>query len=115
MQLLALLDGSRSRREIQADYLRSTGQQIREQDLEALLTELGDTGFLAGPAFERFYAARLAEYRAAPTRPLRDPNGYVIELTARTASHDRAMDPARNRARAILNEWQAGKPKEQGL
>jgi catechol 2,3-dioxygenase-like lactoylglutathione lyase family enzyme len=37
----------------------------------------------------------------------RDPNGYVIELTAKTADHDRGMDPARNRARAILDEWQA--------
>lgn len=39
----------------------------------------------------------------------RDPNGYVIELTARMPNHDQAMDPARNRARAILDEWQATK------
>ncbi len=42
---------------------------------------------------------------------IRDPDGYVIELTARTASHDRAMDPTKNRARDILNQWQASKPK----
>jgi catechol 2,3-dioxygenase-like lactoylglutathione lyase family enzyme len=35
----------------------------------------------------------------------RDPNGYVIELTAKRPNHDAAMDPARNRARAILDEW----------
>ena len=39
----------------------------------------------------------------------RDPNGYVIELTAKMANHDRAMDPATNRARAKLDEWQVGK------
>lgn len=39
----------------------------------------------------------------------RDPNGYVIELTARTDDHDRAMDPAQNRAREILDRWQADK------
>jgi catechol 2,3-dioxygenase-like lactoylglutathione lyase family enzyme len=39
----------------------------------------------------------------------RDPNGYVIELTARTATHDAAMDPARNGARAKLAAWQAAK------
>jgi len=39
----------------------------------------------------------------------RDPNGYVIELTARQPNHDRAMDPATNDARAILDRWQAGK------
>ncbi len=39
----------------------------------------------------------------------RDPNGYVIELTARLPEHDRAMNPDTNRARAILDRWQAGK------
>jgi catechol 2,3-dioxygenase-like lactoylglutathione lyase family enzyme len=39
----------------------------------------------------------------------RDPNGYVIELTAKMANHDQAMDPAKNRARAILDGWQTAK------
>jgi catechol-2,3-dioxygenase len=39
----------------------------------------------------------------------RDPNGYVIELTAKMANHDAAMDPARNDARAILDGWQRAK------
>jgi catechol 2,3-dioxygenase-like lactoylglutathione lyase family enzyme len=39
----------------------------------------------------------------------RDPNGYVIELTARTAEHARLMDPATNGARGILQRWQAAK------
>ncbi len=39
----------------------------------------------------------------------RDPNGYVIELAAKTAGHDEALDPATNGARRILDEWQAGK------
>jgi catechol 2,3-dioxygenase-like lactoylglutathione lyase family enzyme len=39
----------------------------------------------------------------------RDPNGYVIELTAKRPNHDEAMDPARNGARAKLDAWQAGK------
>ena len=40
----------------------------------------------------------------------RDPNGYVIELTAKLPGHDRAMDPATNGARSKLDKWQAGKP-----
>ena len=40
----------------------------------------------------------------------RDPNGYVIELTAKTPEHDRMMDPAANDARALLDRWQAVKP-----
>jgi len=39
----------------------------------------------------------------------RDPNGYVIELTAKTPSHAEATDPKRNSARAKLDRWQARK------
>ena len=39
----------------------------------------------------------------------RDPNGYVIELTAKAPEHARLMDPATNGARAILDDWQANK------
>ncbi|MCC7272850.1 MAG: VOC family protein [Alphaproteobacteria bacterium] len=39
----------------------------------------------------------------------RDPNGYVIELTARRPGHDAAMDPAGGAARATLDAWQAAK------
>jgi catechol-2,3-dioxygenase len=39
----------------------------------------------------------------------RDPNGYVIELTAKKPGHDQAMDPKINQARAKLDRWQAGK------
>ena len=41
----------------------------------------------------------------------RDPNGYVIELTAKRPHHDTATDPAANEARAKLDRWQADKPK----
>jgi len=39
----------------------------------------------------------------------RDPNGYVIELTAKMPDHAQATDPARNGARAKLDRWQAAK------
>ena len=39
----------------------------------------------------------------------RDPNGYVIELTARLPNHADATDPSKNRARAMLDGWQATK------
>jgi len=41
----------------------------------------------------------------------RDPNGYVIELAAKVAGRESAMDPKTNRAREILDDWQAGKRK----
>jgi catechol 2,3-dioxygenase-like lactoylglutathione lyase family enzyme len=39
----------------------------------------------------------------------RDPNGYVVELTAKKEGHAAAMNPALNDARAKLERWQAGK------
>jgi catechol-2,3-dioxygenase len=39
----------------------------------------------------------------------RDPNGYVVELTAKMPGHDAMMNPATNHARDILNQWQAAK------
>ncbi len=39
----------------------------------------------------------------------RDPNGYVVELTAKAADHAQQMDPATNGARAKLDGWQAEK------
>jgi catechol 2,3-dioxygenase-like lactoylglutathione lyase family enzyme len=39
----------------------------------------------------------------------RDPNGYVIELTAKRNDHDVKMNPAHNDARVKLEAWQAAK------
>ena len=39
----------------------------------------------------------------------RDPNGYVIELTAKRPGHDAAMNPDQNGARTKLDRWQASK------
>ena len=39
----------------------------------------------------------------------RDPNGYVIELTAKTGDHARHMDPATNGAREKLDRWEREK------
>ena len=39
----------------------------------------------------------------------RDPNGYVIELTAKRENHDEGMDPALTKPHDRLREWQASK------
>ncbi|MBL27165.1 MAG: lactoylglutathione lyase [Rhodospirillaceae bacterium] len=39
----------------------------------------------------------------------RDPNGYVIELTAKKPGHDAAMDPSTSGARTALDAWQQTK------
>jgi len=43
----------------------------------------------------------------------RDPNGYVIELTAKRENHDTEMDPATNEARAKLDQWQQAKSRSE--
>jgi len=39
----------------------------------------------------------------------RDPNGYIVELTAKQPHHAEATNREVNRARAMLDEWQAQK------
>ncbi len=39
----------------------------------------------------------------------RDPNGYVIELCAKKAGHDAAMDPVHNGALEKLQRWTAAR------
>jgi catechol 2,3-dioxygenase-like lactoylglutathione lyase family enzyme len=51
----------------------------------------------------------ISDHRFIDSIYFRDPNGYVIELTAKRPSHDREMDPAVNGARTKLDEWQAAK------
>lgn len=51
----------------------------------------------------------IADHEFIDSIYFRDPNGYVIELTARREDHATRMDPARNGARARLDAWQAAK------
>ncbi|HEX7384060.1 MAG TPA: VOC family protein [Burkholderiaceae bacterium] len=51
----------------------------------------------------------ISDHRFIDSIYFRDPNGYVIELTAKRTEHDAAMDPATNGARAELDRWQAAK------
>ena len=41
----------------------------------------------------------------------RDPNGYVIELTAKMPGHDAEMNPAANGARDKLDRWTVARQK----
>jgi len=54
--------------------------------------------------------ARAADHHMVESIYFRDPNGYVIELTAKTPKHDDHMDPTKNGARAELARWQRDKP-----
>ena len=46
---------------------------------------------------------------------LRDPNGYVVELTGKRPDHDKLMDPKKNRARRHLDNWQSDRTGKRGV
>jgi catechol 2,3-dioxygenase-like lactoylglutathione lyase family enzyme len=50
-----------------------------------------------------------ADHKFIDSIYFRDPNGYVIELTARRENHDEAMDPSKNACREVLDRWQRAK------
>ena len=54
----------------------------------------------------------ISDHRFIHSIYFRDPNGYVIELTAKLPNHDTAMDPATNGARRVLESWQREKRAE---
>ena len=54
----------------------------------------------------------ISDHRFIDSIYFRDPNGYVIELTAKRANHDAAMNPATNKARQMLDAWQDQKQRQ---
>jgi catechol 2,3-dioxygenase-like lactoylglutathione lyase family enzyme len=49
------------------------------------------------------------DHRFVRSINFRDPNGYVIELTASTGKHGEMMDPAISKPHEALGRWQAEK------
>ena len=52
----------------------------------------------------------IADHEMLDSIYLRDPNGYVIELTAKRPDHDELLESATTSARAHLDSWQRAKP-----
>ena len=52
----------------------------------------------------------VADHRFIDSIYFRDPNGYVIELTAKRPGHDAQIEDTRRTARAALDTWQRSKP-----
>ena len=69
-----------------------------------VLLEMFETGKKAGMEIRG-----ISDHEFIDSIYFRDPNGYVVELTAKRPNHDAAMDPATNGARAKLDAWQAEK------
>jgi catechol 2,3-dioxygenase-like lactoylglutathione lyase family enzyme len=74
--------------EVERDVLEPMMAKARERGIET--RGISDHGFIDSIYF-------------------RDPNGYVIELTAKRPGQDGVMDPATNDARGLLDRWQQDK------
>ena len=82
----------------QADYDLHIALEVERSDLEPLLQR----GKAAGVD-----TRGIADHTFIDSIYFRDPNGYVIELTAKRSNHDTTLNPTD--ARDMLDRWQAGK------
>lgn len=67
--LLALLDGTRTLREIQVDLMRLTGELVMSDQIEGLLEQLDECLLLENERFREALAAAIEDYRKSPFRP----------------------------------------------
>ncbi len=84
----------------QRDYDLHIALEVDRSELEPML----ERGKAAG-----IETRGISDHAFIDSIYFRDPNGYVIELTAKRPHHDEAMDPNRNGARSLLERWQQSK------
>jgi catechol 2,3-dioxygenase-like lactoylglutathione lyase family enzyme len=84
----------------QADYDLHIALEVEYADLQRMFEE--------GP--KRGIETRgISDHHFIHSIYFRDPNGYVIELTAKLPNHAEATDATKNDARGKLERWQASK------
>jgi catechol 2,3-dioxygenase-like lactoylglutathione lyase family enzyme len=84
----------------QHDYDLHIALEVDQPALEAMLAKGKEQGI---------ETRGISDHEFIHSIYFRDPNGYVVELTAKMPGHDQAMDPDANGARAKLDKWQAAK------
>ena len=84
----------------QHDYDLHIALEVSQADLERM--------FAKGKA-EGVETRGISDHRIINSIYFRDPNGYVVELTAKTPSHDEAMNKGHENADQALKAWQARK------
>lgn len=77
--VLSLMDGTRTRLEIQSEFAAGVGQALSADVLDKLLEHLQQAHLLEGDAFETYYQSRQEEYRQSPTRPMPHASQLGIE------------------------------------
>jgi catechol 2,3-dioxygenase-like lactoylglutathione lyase family enzyme len=85
----------------QHDYDLHIALEVARDELQPML----DKGRRLG-----IEARGIADHAFIDSVYFRDPNGYIVELTAKQPNHADAMDPTKNHARERLATWQSRKP-----
>jgi catechol 2,3-dioxygenase-like lactoylglutathione lyase family enzyme len=84
----------------QHDYDLHIALEVKPADLHAMFAKGKEKGI---------ETRGISDHSMIDSIYFRDPNGYVIELTAKRPDHDAKMDPKTNRAREKLDSWQKTK------
>jgi len=89
--LVSRMDGKHDLRDIQADYLRATGEILPMETLENLVTQLDEQHYLDGASFENFRQELVEAFSASKSRPARHAGsayaGSADELESQIESH----------------------------
>jgi catechol 2,3-dioxygenase-like lactoylglutathione lyase family enzyme len=86
----------------QHDYDLHIALEVTQADLRRMF----DKGKAAG-----IHTRGISDHGFIDSIYFRDPNGYVIELTAKREGREREMDETAKRAHATLADWQGTKGK----
>lgn len=76
LSIISRMDGQHDRPSIQVDFLRRTGRLLFSDELDQLIEQLDEALFLEGPRFEAHFGELKEAYRRAPSRLIRDVNGF---------------------------------------
>ena len=87
----------------QHDYDLHIALEVSQSDLEKMFAK----GKAAGVE-----TRGISNHHIIHSIYFRDPNGYVVELTAKTASHDEAMGGGGDAAKRTLRAWSARKSEQ---
>lgn len=84
----------------QHDFDLHIALEVSQQDLQTMFAK----GKAAG-----IETRGISDHGFIDSIYFRDPNGYVIELTAKRAEHDAYLQAAQTEAHQVLAQWQADK------
>ena len=84
----------------QHDFDLHIALEVNQDDLHSMFAK----GMAAG-----IQTRGVADHGFIDSIYFRDPNGYVIELTAKRPDHDAQVETARHKAHDVMGRWQATK------